>query len=138
MLAALATLAAALRWLALGRYIDAIGMAESTAPLSGLCVGRQDPRFCSDRIVLRVGRHGDGGAHVHQKSDDRHSLLLPSIAAALIGGTSIAGGVGGLGRTLVGALTITVLRVGIAAGSQSVGVRAAYSRAAGAPTRALG
>lgn len=43
------------------------------------------------------------------------SLLLPSIAAVLIGGTAMTGGVGGLGRTLIGALIITVLRVGIAA-----------------------
>jgi ribose transport system permease protein len=42
------------------------------------------------------------------------SLLLPSIAAVVVGGTAITGGVGGLGRTLIGVLTITVLRVGIA------------------------
>lgn len=41
------------------------------------------------------------------------SLLLPSIAAVLLGGTAITGGVGGIGRTLVGVLIITVLRVGL-------------------------
>ncbi len=37
------------------------------------------------------------------------SLVLPSVAAAVIGGTSILGGRGGYGGTLVGALILTVL-----------------------------
>ncbi len=42
-----------------------------------------------------------------------NSLLLPAIAAVMLGGTAITGGVGGVGRTLVGALMIAVLRVGL-------------------------
>lgn len=38
-----------------------------------------------------------------------NSFLLPSIAAAVIGGTSILGGAGGYGGTIVGALVLTVL-----------------------------
>jgi ribose transport system permease protein len=37
------------------------------------------------------------------------SLVLPSVAAAVIGGTSIFGGLGGYGGTIVGALILTVL-----------------------------
>jgi ribose transport system permease protein len=37
------------------------------------------------------------------------SLVLPSVAASVIGGTSIAGGRGGYGGTLVGALILTVI-----------------------------
>jgi ribose transport system permease protein len=37
------------------------------------------------------------------------SALLPSVAAAVIGGTSILGGRGGFGGTIVGALILTVL-----------------------------
>ena len=37
------------------------------------------------------------------------SLVLPSVAAAVIGGTSIFGGRGGYGGTIVGALILTVL-----------------------------
>lgn len=37
------------------------------------------------------------------------TLLLPSVAAAVIGGTSIFGGQGGFGGTMVGALILTVL-----------------------------
>ena len=35
--------------------------------------------------------------------------VLPSVAAAVIGGTSIMGGRGGYGGTIVGALILTVL-----------------------------
>jgi ribose transport system permease protein len=37
------------------------------------------------------------------------SFLLPSVAAAVIGGTSILGGRGGIGGTIVGALILTVI-----------------------------
>ena len=37
------------------------------------------------------------------------SAVLPSVAAAVIGGTSIMGGRGGYGGTIVGALILTVL-----------------------------
>jgi ribose transport system permease protein len=37
------------------------------------------------------------------------NLVLPSVAAAVIGGTSIMGGRGGYGGTIVGALILTVL-----------------------------
>jgi ribose transport system permease protein len=35
--------------------------------------------------------------------------LLPSVAAAVIGGTSIMGGRGGFGGTIIGAIILTVL-----------------------------
>jgi ribose transport system permease protein len=37
------------------------------------------------------------------------SLVLPSVAAAVIGGTSIFGGRGGFGGTMVGALILTII-----------------------------
>jgi ribose transport system permease protein len=37
------------------------------------------------------------------------SFLLPSVAAAVIGGTSIFGGIGTYGGTIMGALILTVL-----------------------------
>ena len=39
------------------------------------------------------------------------TAVLPSVAAAVIGGTSIMGGRGGYGGTIVGALILTVLTV---------------------------
>lgn len=38
---------------------------------------------------------------------------MPGIAAVVIGGTAITGGIGGLPRTIVGALIISVNRVGL-------------------------
>ena len=38
-------------------------------------------------------------------------LLMPSIAAVLMGGTAVSGGVGGAWQTLVGTLILGVLRV---------------------------
>jgi ribose transport system permease protein len=68
------------------------------------------------------------------------SYVLPSVAAAVIGGTSIMGGRGGFGGTIVGALILTVLAALIAGlgfpepvrqilfGAIIVGVAAAYTR----------
>jgi ribose transport system permease protein len=71
------------------------------------------------------------------------ALLLPSVAAAVIGGTSILGGRGGFGGTIVGALILTVLSAlltvlglpeptrQIVFGSIIVVVAAAYTRVTG-------
>ena len=68
------------------------------------------------------------------------SYLLPSVAAAVIGGTSIFGGRGGYAGTLVGALILTVLANLLSAlkapepvriivyGAIILGVAAAYTR----------
>jgi ribose transport system permease protein len=68
------------------------------------------------------------------------SLVLPSVAAAVIGGTSIMGGRGGFGGTIVGALILTVLTSLLSSlgypeavrqilfGSIIVAVAAAYTR----------
>lgn len=114
--AALITLAAALHWLPLGRHLHAIGLNARVALLSGIRVGRVKifafalaGLFSGLAGMAMVARTASGNPTITD------SLLLPSIAAVLIGGTAMSGGVGGLGRTLIGVLTITVLRVGIAA-----------------------
>jgi ribose transport system permease protein len=114
--AALGALAAALRWLPLGRHIRAIGLNPQVALLSGVRVWRVKlivfaltGLFSGLAGMLMVARTYSGSPTAAD------SLLLPSIAAVLIGGTAMTGGVGGLARTLVGTLAITVLRVGIAA-----------------------
>ena len=114
--AALGALAAALRWLPLGRHIRAIGLNPQVALLSGVRVWRVKlivfaltGLFSGLAGMLMVARTYSGSPTAAD------SLLLPSIAAVLIGGTAMTGGVGGLARTLIGTLAITVLRVGIAA-----------------------
>ncbi len=113
----------ALRRLPFGRHVYAIGMAERAALLSGIRVGRVKVLgfaltglFSGLAGLAMVARNASGSPTIAD------SLLLPSIAAVVIGGTSITGGVGGLGRTFIGALTITVLRVGFA----TIGLDPAY------------
>ena len=121
--AALIVLWAGLRWLPFGRCVYAIGLNPRVALLSGIRVGRVKViafalagLFSGLAGLAMVARTSSASPTIAE------SLLLPSIAAVLIGGTAITGGVGGLGRTLVGVLTVTVLRVGIAA----AGVDPAY------------
>ena len=52
-------------------------------------------------------------------------LDLPSVAAAVIGGTSIFGGRGGYGGTIVGALILTVLATHADAAADARGRRGA-------------
>ena len=51
--------------------------------------------------------------YVSGKADAGASLLLDSIAAVVIGGASMFGGSGTVGRTMVGALIIAVLDLGL-------------------------
>jgi ribose transport system permease protein len=41
------------------------------------------------------------------------TILLDSVAAIVIGGTALSGGVGGVGRTVLGVLILTVLSNGL-------------------------
>lgn len=121
--AALMILAAALHWLPFGRYVHAIGLNARAALLSGVRVERVKVLafaftglFSGLAGMTMVARTYSGSPTIVD------SLLLPSIAAVLVGGTAMTGGVGGLGRTFVGTLIVTVLRVGIAA----IGLDPAY------------
>jgi len=113
-LTALVVLGAGMRWLKIGRWVSAIGNSEPAAILSGLPV--RDAKvaifavsgFCAGLAGLVLASRSFSGA-----PSLADSLLLPSVAAIVIGGTAITGGFGGLGRTFVGALIITVMRVGI-------------------------
>jgi ribose transport system permease protein len=120
---AAAALIAILRWSPIGRYIYAIGMGETAAFLSGVPVAgvktlvlSLSGLFAGLAGMMMVARTYGGNPTIAD------SLLLPSIAAVVIGGTAITGGSGGVGRTIIGALTIGVLRVGIAV----VGLDPAY------------
>ena len=115
-LAALVALASSLRWLPLGRRVRAIGLNCAAAQLCGIRVDRVkviafavSGLFSGLAGMTMVARTSSGSPTIAD------SLLLPCIAAVVMGGTALAGGIGGPVRTLIGALTITVLRGGIAA-----------------------
>jgi ribose transport system permease protein len=97
-----------------GRYSAAIGAGEPAAYASGVKVDRQkifafvlSATFAALAGVVLAGRLASGSPTLAAE------LLLPSIAAVVVGGTAITGGVGSVWRTLVGALIISVVRIGM-------------------------
>jgi ribose transport system permease protein len=113
------------RTLSRGRALHAMGLAEKALLMSG-----------SRTRLLRIGAFAASGLFAGLAglvlASSQYSggptlgdtLMLPAIAAVVIGGTAITGGVGGPMKTLVGALIIIVLRVGLSA----MGVDPAYEQ----------
>lgn len=109
----------------LGSWVRAIGYSESAArlagspvdlvkvgafTLSGACAGLA--------AVMLVSRNFSGSPTMAD------NLLLPAVAAIVVGGTAITGGHGSVWRSLAGALVVTLLRVGL----PIVGVPSAYEQ----------
>jgi ribose transport system permease protein len=97
-----------------GRYSAAIGAGEPAAYASGVRVSRikvaafaLSSAFAALAGVVLAGRLASGSPTLAAE------LLLPSIAAVVVGGTAITGGVGSVWRTLVGSLIVSVVRVGM-------------------------
>ncbi len=118
-------IALAFKNLARGKSLHAIGLAESAALMSGvrtrharlLAFGASG--FCAAlaAIVLTSSQYSGSPTLAD-------ALLLPAIAAVVVGGTAITGGIGGPMRTIIGALVIAVLRVGM----RSLGVDPAWEQ----------
>lgn len=97
-----------------GRYSAAIGAGEPAAYASGVKVSRQkviayvlSGGFAALAGIILTGRLASGSPTLAAE------MLLPAIAAVVVGGTAITGGVGSIWRTLVGALIISVVRIGM-------------------------
>lgn len=97
-----------------GRYMYAIGGGEAVARTAGLPVRRyQIYAFALSGSMaglagaLATARLGAAGPTLGQ------DLLLNTLAAIVVGGTSLAGGVGGVHRTLVGVIIIALLDNGL-------------------------
>jgi ribose transport system permease protein len=97
-----------------GRYMYLIGGGETVARNSGIPVKRYKVyAFTLSGLVaglgglLAVARLGAAGPTLGQ------DLLLNSLAAIVVGGTSLSGGVGGPHRTLLGVLIIAILDNGL-------------------------
>jgi len=102
------------KYTSFGRYSIAIGAGEPATWASGVQVNRYkviafavSGTLAALAGVLMAGRQGSGSPTLADQ------LLLPAIAAVIVGGTAITGGAGGVGRTAVGALIITIVRVGM-------------------------
>ena len=93
-----------------GRLLYAIGANEAAARLSGVRVWQVHlALYTLSSVIAGI----TGLLYLGQIKTASLSLALPldlpSVAAAVIGGTSIFGGRGGYGGTIVGALILTVL-----------------------------
>jgi ribose transport system permease protein len=98
----------------LGRYIYAIGGNENAARLSGINIGRVKIIVYAIAGVLAA----IGGVMVTSRLDSAQpnagiSYELDSIAAVVIGGTSLSGGRGTIMGTVLGAIIIGVLNNGL-------------------------
>jgi ribose transport system permease protein len=102
------------RYTRFGRYSTAIGAGERAARAAGISVDRYKifafglSGACAGLAgVLLAARLSSGSP------DLANQLLLPTIAAVVVGGTAITGGVGNIGRTIVGTLIVSVVRIGM-------------------------
>lgn len=98
----------------LGRYIYAIGGNERGAALSGVKVARVKMAvyifsgFCASLVGLIIASQLQAS---HQATGE--TFEMNAIAAAVLGGTSMSGGRGRVGGTLVGAFVIGILSDGL-------------------------
>jgi len=97
-----------------GRYMYVIGGGEAVARTSGVPVVRYkiyafmlSGALAGVAGTLAVARVGAAGPTLGT------DLLLNSLAAVVVGGTSLSGGVGGVHRSLLGVLIITILDDGL-------------------------
>lgn len=102
------------RYTPFGRYSSAIGAGEQATWASGVDVDRYkliafvlSGTMAGLAGVILSGIMSGGSARMAD------NLLLPAIATVIVGGTAITGGVGSVGRTMIGALIISVVRVGM-------------------------
>jgi ribose transport system permease protein len=102
------------RYTRFGRYSKAIGAGEPAARAAGISVDHYkiiafglSGAFAALAGVVLAARLSSGSP------DLANQLLLPTIAAVIVGGTAITGGVGSIGRTIVGALIVSIVRIGM-------------------------
>jgi erythritol transport system permease protein len=102
------------RFTPLGRHIFAVGGNERAAALSGIRVGRVKmfvymfSGFCAAIVGLVVSSELMAS---HPATGE--SFELNAIAAAVLGGTSMSGGRGTIGGTIIGAFVIGILSDGL-------------------------
>ena len=101
-------------WTKFGRFALVIGGGETVARTAGLPVGRYkvygfaiSGMMAGIASVFAMARLGAVGPTLGQ------DLLLNTIAAVVVGGTSLAGGIGGVQRTFIGVSIIALLNNGL-------------------------
>jgi ribose transport system permease protein len=97
-----------------GRYTYAVGSNEEAARLSGIKVG-QAKNIAYIICGLLAGLVGIilASRMVTSQPNSAVGYELNAIAAAVIGGTSLMGGIGTVGGTVIGSFIIGILTVGL-------------------------
>jgi ribose transport system permease protein len=97
-----------------GRHVYAIGGNRDAAVRAGIPVrSRLLAVYALSSVLASVAGLAYALKYVSGKADAGASSLLDSIAAVMIGGASMFGGSGTVGRTLAGCLVIAVLELGL-------------------------
>lgn len=97
-----------------GRYVYMTGGNREAARLAGVRTGRIVVACLAiSALTAALGGLLNAGRLTNATLDQNKDLLLSAVACVVLGGTSLFGGEGGIGRTLVGVLTFTVLNVGL-------------------------
>ena len=110
----LVILSAILQLTPFGRLVRGIGAQERAVMASGIDVNRikilaftLSGTMAGIAGIVMAARLGSGSPTLAGE------FLLPAIAAIVVGGTAITGGVGSIWRTFVGALIVQVVRIGM-------------------------
>jgi ribose transport system permease protein len=97
-----------------GRHVYAIGGNMEAASRAGIPVKRRLLGvYAISSLLASAAGVVYAFMYVSGKADAGASLVMDSIAAVVIGGASMFGGSGTMGRTMVGALIIAVLDMGL-------------------------
>ena len=103
-----------LRYTRFGRYSMAVGAGEPAALAAGINVDRvKITAFAASGMLAAVSGAILGCRMSSGSPGLANQLLLPAIAAVIVGGTAITGGLGGMGRTAIGALIISIVQLGM-------------------------
>jgi len=112
--AALILLTVILKLTPFGRFVTAIGASERAVHASGINVDLvKVGAFCLSGLMASLSGIVFAARLSSGSPTLANEFLLPSIAAVIVGGTALTGGVGGIWRTFVGALIIAVVRIGM-------------------------
>ena len=97
-----------------GRYVYMTGGNREAARLAGVRTGLV-VAACLAICAVTAGTGGmvNAGRMTKATLDQNQDLLLSAVACVVLGGTSLFGGQGSMGKTFVGVLTFTVLNIGL-------------------------